>query len=97
MKYINTKSGFVMETDSVLSGAWVLESEYTPDASADDVPETEVKSEEVKAPDQETTGDEAYDAITVAQIKQELDAFGVEYDKKASKRVLYDIMTAQGE
>lgn len=97
MKYINTKSGFVMETDSVLAGIWVLETEYTPDTHAEYTPETEVKTEEVKALDQETTGDEAYDAITVAQIKQELDAFGIEYDKKASKRALYDLMTAQGE
>lgn len=30
--------------------------------------------------------------ITVKQIKQELDAFGIEYDKNAKKKELYDLM-----
>lgn len=94
MRYINTVTKTTVDTDFKISGGdWVLENELKADVAT----ETEVKSEEVKAPDQETTGDEAYDAITVAQIKQELDAFGIEYDKKASKRVLYDLMTDQGE
>lgn len=94
MRYINTVTKATVDTDFEISGGdWVLENEL----KTEDAPETEVKSEEVKAPEQETTGDEAYDAITVDQIKQELDAFGIEYDKKATKRVLYDLMLSQGE
>ena len=52
---------------------------------------------EVEQVSEETTGDEKYDSITKAQIMQELDAFGIEYDKKSTKRVLYDLMLSQGE
>lgn len=100
MRYINTVTKATIDTEFKISGGdWVLEDELKTEVEpeTETETETEVKSEEVKAPEQETTGDEAYDAITVAQIKQELDAFGIEYDKKATKRVLYDLMLSQGE
>ena len=100
MEYINKKTGFSIETESVMAGTWVLKSEYKPDVP--DESETPEKNsdpgEEIQeSAEPETTGDEKYDSVTKAQIMQELDAFGIEYDKKATKRALYDIMTAQGE
>lgn len=100
MEYINKKTGFVMETDSVLVGAWILKTEYSQDISDENETSGEIVEPEKniqETTESETTGDETYDGITKAQIMQELDAFGVEYDKKATKRVLYDLMIAQGE
>lgn len=100
MEYINKKTGFSIETDSVMAGIWVLKSEYEPDIP-DESETPEKKSdpgEEIQeSAESETTGDEKYDSVTKAQIMQELDAFGIEYDKKATKRVLYDLMLSQGE
>ena len=94
MRYFNTLTKATIDTEFKISGGdWVLESEMEKvvvDAVDDNQKEVEQVSEE-------TTGDETYDGITKAQIMQELDAFGIEYDKKATKRVLYDLMTTQGE
>lgn len=84
-----------METDSVLAGSWVIESEYKPTKKKEVAQPLEAESEQVVT--QEQTGDATYNAINKAQIMQELDSFGVEYDKKASKKDLYDLMMAQGE
>lgn len=46
---------------------------------------------------EEPNVDGTYDEVTKAQIMQELDAFGVEYDKRANKQVLYDLMMEQGK
>ena len=94
MRYFNTLTKATIDTEFKISGGdWVLESELEKVVAdtADD------KQKEVEQVSEETTGDETYDGITKAQIMQELDAFGIEYDKKATKRVLYDIMTTQGE
>ncbi|MBS7578402.1 MULTISPECIES: hypothetical protein [unclassified Enterococcus] len=87
-KYINKKTNSVIETNSVLSGNWVEASKFQPE-----VPSTDEKTEQAEVPVvDEKTGDEAYDSTTVAQIKQELDALGIEYSPKANKKELYDLM-----
>ena len=94
MRYFNTLTKATIDTEFKISGGdWVLEDELEKvvvDAVDDNQKEVEQVSEE-------TTGDETYDGITKAQIMQELDAFGIEYDKKATKRALHDLMTTQGE
>ena len=94
MRYFNTLTKATIDTEFKISGGdWVLEDELEKVV----VDTVEDKQKEVEQVSEETTGDETYDGITKAQIMQELDAFGIEYDKKATKRVLYDLMTTQGE
>ena len=98
MRYFNTLTKATIDTELKISGGdWVLEDELEK-VVADIVVDTDGDNQkEVEQVSEETTGDEKYDSVTKAQIMQELDAFGIEYDKKATKRVLYDLMTTQGE
>ena len=94
MRYFNTLTKATIDTEFKISGGdWVLEDELEK-VVVDTVDDNQKEVEQVS---EETTGDEKYDSVTKAQIMQELDAFGIEYDKKATKRALYDLMTAQGE
>ena len=94
MRYFNTLTKAMIDTEFKISGGdWVLEDELEKVV----VDTVDDKQKEVEQVSEGTTGDETYDGITKAQIMQELDAFGIEYDKKATKRVLYDLMTTQGE
>ena len=94
MRYFNTLTKSTIDTEFKISGGdWVLEDELEKVV----VDTVDDKQKEVEQVSEETTGDEKYDSVTKAQIMQELDAFGIEYDKKATKRALYDLMTAQGE
>lgn len=60
--------------------------------------ESEKNEEAAKAPkddepiDEEIIEDDGFNGITVKQIKQELDAFGIKYDQKANKKALYELM-----
>ena len=94
MRYFNTLTKSTIDTEFKISGGdWVLEDELEKVV----VDTVDDKQKEVEQVSEETTGDEKYDSVTKAQIMQELDAFGIEYDKKATKRALYDLMTTQGE
>ena len=96
MRYLNTLTKATFDTDFNFSGEnWVLEDDAKKKALEND--KVGIEENQAEQVSEETTGDETYDSITKDQIMQELDAFGVEYDKKATKRVLYDLMTAQGE
>lgn len=96
MEYKNTKTGAIINSPCVINGGdWVTfdstlakkaESMVTPtfiDAVQTDTP---LLSEEPQE------NNEAFDGITVKQIKQELDAFGIEYNPRAPKQELYDLM-----
>jgi hypothetical protein len=94
MRYFNTLTKATIDTEFKISGGdWVLEDELEKVVVGTD----DDTQKEVEQVSEETTGDEKYDGITKAQIMQELDAFGIEYDKKSTKRVLYDLMLSQGE
>nr|DAF97314.1 MAG TPA: dimeris T4 recombination endonuclease VII [Siphoviridae sp. ctPJ52] len=94
MRYFNTLTKATIDTEFKISGGdWVLEDELEKVVVGTD----DDTQKEVEQVSEETTGDEKYDSITKAQIMQELDAFGIEYDKKSTKRVLYDLMLSQGE
>lgn len=96
MRYFNTLTKATIDTEFKVSGGdWVLEGDTEKRVLENDKVEVEQESTEPVA--EVTTGDEKYDSVTKAQIMQELDAFGIEYDKKATKRALHDLMTAQGE
>ncbi|MCT1228071.1 hypothetical protein EFM07_11935 [Lactococcus lactis] len=98
MKYFNTLTKATIDTDFKISGGdWVLENESKEavvDIQANDADSKKAEPEQVV---EESNVDGNYDGITKAQIMQELDAFGVEYDKRANKQVLYDLMMEQGK
>ncbi|EPE2380672.1 hypothetical protein [Enterococcus faecium] len=109
MEYKNTKTGVTFSSPCVISGGdWVLveKEQVSNDNSKEEVPvqhepnaDPEIQKNEIEPDaDQETkTGDAIYDSITIPQIKQELDAFGIKYSATAKKRELYDLMMAQGK
>lgn len=109
MEYKNTKTGATFSSSCVISGGdWVLiEDKHQPlnqEVQENDNEEVskETENQEVQENDQENaneekTGDATFDSITVPQIKQELDAFGIEYNPRAKKQELYDLMMSQGK
>lgn len=98
MRYFNTLTKATIDTDFEISGGdWVLENESKEavvDIQANDADSKKAEQEQVV---EESNIDGNYDWITKDQIMQELDAFGVRYDKRANKQVLYDLMMEQGK
>lgn len=98
MRYFNTLTKATIDTDFKISGGdWVLENE-----SKEAVIDIQANDADSKKPEQEQVVEESnvdgnYDWITKDQIMQELDAFGIRYDKRANKQVLYDLMMEQGK
>ena len=98
MRYFNTLTKATIDTDFKISGGdWVLENESKEavvDIQANDADSKKAEQEQVV---EESNVDGNYDWITKDQIMQELDAFGIRYDKRANKQVLYDLMIEQGK
>ena len=98
MRYVNTLTKATIDTEFKISGGdWVLKNESKDavvDIQVNDADSQKVEQEQVM---EEPNVDGTYDEVTKAQIMQELDAFGVEYDKRANKQVLYDLMMEQGK
>lgn len=98
MRYKNSKTGAVIDSSFKISGGDWFESgsEKAIERIAEAPNEPTEISEEPQAEQQEeNTAD--FDGITVKQIKQELDAFGIKYSPTAKKQELYDLMMQQGE
>lgn len=98
MRYFNTLTKATIDTDFKISGGdWVLENESKEavvDIQANDADSKKAEQEQVV---EESNVDGNYDWITKDQIMQELDAFGIRYDKRANKQALYDLMMEQGK
>ncbi|MCT0486846.1 hypothetical protein [Lactococcus cremoris] len=98
MRYFNTLTKATIDTEFKISGGdWVLENESKEavvDIQANDADSKKAEQEQVV---EGSNVDGNYDWITKDQIMQELDAFGVRYDKRANKQVLYDLMMEQGK
>lgn len=98
MRYFNTLTKATIDTEFKISGGdWLLENESKEavvDIQANDADSKKAEQEQVV---EESNVDGNYDWITKDQIMQELDAFGVGYDKRANKQVLYDLMMEQGK
>lgn len=104
MDYKNLKTGATFSSPCKISGGdWVVAGTNEPkDFNSKEIenPIEQKVAEEQQANQKKVEseaagnkqGDEAYDGITRAQIMQELDAFGIEYDKKANKKELYELM-----
>ncbi|MDT2593656.1 hypothetical protein P7D29_01845 [Lactococcus petauri] len=108
MQYKNKKTGVVIDTPCIINGGdWVshvektkkvVEVEEVQKEQEDTKPvETEPVEQEVVVEEPEETTDNVPEEITKAQIMQELDAFGVKYNPRDKKQVLYDLMIAQGK
>lgn len=97
MEYKNMKTGATFSSPCVISGGdWILAEE---ESLTTIEPQTGSQYEDIKQVETEKNisastaeNSEEFDGITRVQITQELDAFGIEYDKKANKKVLYDLM-----
>lgn len=107
MIYKNQKTGVTFSSPCVISGGdWILveDNKKTEQSKREmeklekqDLPEDKVREVAEKLVEEDKTGDPAFDSITVPQIKQELDAFGIKYSATAKKQELYDLMMAQGK
>jgi hypothetical protein len=94
MRYRNTKTGAVIDSPCFISGGdWVAEeTTIAIEVDVEEIPEV-LENKELKEPEEpEVDLDEDIDGITIKQIKQELDAFGIEYNPRAKKQELYDLM-----
>lgn len=106
-KYVNKRTGAVIETDCELLGEWVPDgtlpvlkvTELSKEAAEEFIKDVETVKEVLQAVEEpervieETVEDvDGIDGVTVKQIKQELDAFGIAYDPRAKKKELYDLM-----
>lgn len=97
MEYKNMKTGATCSSPCVVRGGdWVLAEERQLKTTE---PEVFSQHEDIKQVGTEkdistsaAENTEDFGGITRVQIMQELDAFGIEYDKKANKKVLYDLM-----
>lgn len=85
MKYINKKTGAILDSPSIIYGGdWI---EYDKKDDVQEVPEEKV---EVKKPVEESSTD-----LTKEEIMNELEALGIDYDKKAKKEDLIKLMMGE--
>jgi arginyl-tRNA synthetase len=93
MRYKNTKTGAIIDSSCVIKGGdWIEAKEEVKEVKVETQPEEVNKVEETKQEPEQKEGFEGFDGITIKEIKQELDAFGIEYNPKARKQELYDLM-----
>ena len=85
MKYINKKTGAILDSPSkIYGGDWV---EYT----KKEAQKEKVLEEKQVAPEKV----EKESDLTKADIMNELDALGIEYDKNAKKEDLFKLMMGE--
>ena len=99
VKYISRKTGAIIETECQLLGDWV---KFEDRANDEEKVNTDEPDKVTDTPDLkqiiEEVVEEVYDSsdgidgITVKEIKQELDAFGIKYDPRMKKQELYELM-----
>lgn len=93
MKYKNTKTGAIIDSPCKISGGDWIEIKETLEKTAEEnrtVEENEEVTVEVTEEKEEEI--EEIDGITKKEIMQELDAFGIEYNPRAKKQELYNLM-----
>lgn len=95
MIYINTKTGAVIDSPLTISGGdWVVKEHQneTVDNSSYVNSITEVDFEPAKEVDKVDKVEKKSTELTRAEIIQELEAFGIEYNKKATKGELLSLL-----
>lgn len=92
MEFINKRTRAVIDSPTMISGGdWVLKGEEEPSQKVI-VPNKEVVVEAPVADEMESINTFGMDDLTKADIMQELDAFGIKYDKRQTKAELYALM-----
>ena len=93
VKYISRKTGAIIETECQLLGDWVKFEDRANDEEkvSSDVPDKVTDTPDVNQIVVDDSAD-GIDGITVKEIKQELDAFGIKYDPRMKKQELYELM-----
>lgn len=86
MKYKNTKTGAIIDSPCIISGGDWIELKKEIQIEEIEAEETE-EIEEI-----EDTSVEGLDGVTKKEIMQELEAMGIEYDPRARKETLYNLM-----
>lgn len=86
-RWKNKNTGAIIETESILKGYW---EKFIPEKNK--VIQNETIEEELKNEDSHQEESDDLKDITIKDIKQELDALGIEYDPKAKKQELYELM-----
>lgn len=89
MKFINHKTGAIIDSDSLLGGAWEV---YEPKKQHIKPKEKPVVKEKAKQPKEVEKEVVKETDLTVREIKQELDAFGIKYNNKSTKSELLKIL-----
>ena len=100
MRYKNTRTGAVIDSLCNISGKYWVKVEGRasdeekvntgePEKVTDTPDKKQIVEEVVDEIDDSVDG---IDGITVKQIKQELDAFGIKYDPRMKKQELYELM-----
>lgn len=96
MKYRNKETGIVIDSPGPISGP--MWEEYDPDAPEEVEESEEAPQKEPEAPKEKPAPKKMdADEITRADIMRELDAFGIKYDKKATKKELLKVMESELE
>jgi len=86
MRYKNTKTGAIIDSSCIINGGdWV---KYTEQKNISEKIEETTEVVEVVKQEQ----DDMIDGVTKKEIMQELDAMGIEYNPRAKKEELYNLM-----
>lgn len=106
MRYINLKTGAIVDSSFSISGDnWVLDTENNAaniEHVEQELPKEHLEDNTVKnieEPQEKPTNKKSSsetEKISKEQIMQELDAFGIEYNPRDKKQVLYDLMMQHG-
>lgn len=93
-KYYNTKTRAIIDSPLVISGEnWIKyeDKDQVEETEIEAVEDEKVEAEEEKEIEKPSAGKN----ITKADIENELEALGVEYDKKSTKDELYALLMEQ--
>lgn len=92
MEYRNKKTGFSFFSNCKISGQdWKIATDK--DAAENKVQQESQPVEQTSNAIEETPVEpDDLAGITVSEIKQELDAMGIEYNPRSKKQELYDLM-----
>lgn len=90
MKYKNTRTGAVIDSPCKIAGSNWVELREEIDTDIEDIETSDETGDD--AEDETIDEIKGFNGISIKEIKQELDAFGIEYNPKAKKQELYELM-----
>lgn len=95
-KYRNTKTGATIRSSSRIRGKNWIEVTDEVEAEVKEKVKEEVKEEVKEVVEKKTIQEKEQiddiDGVTKKEIMQELDAMGIEYNSRATKKELYNLM-----